>query len=246
MTDRFDERDGLAADYALGVLEGDARARAEALIAEDPAFAAEVEAWQARLAPLADGIAPVAPPDRVWRQIESVLEPAPLAAPDRRAAVEAGRGRRTGLLSSLWFWRWSTAFAAATALVLALVMALDQRPAAPDDDRRFVAVLDADGAQPAWLVTVDLATRQLTIRPVTEIAPGDRVHELWMIAGAEAAPESLGLLNTRNPIVVPLARAVDPGAPPVLAISLEPAGGSPTGRPTGPVVYQGRLLPLQQ
>jgi anti-sigma-K factor RskA len=63
------DRDMLAAEYVLGTLEGDEAQEAARLLRVDPAFAAAVRAWEARLAPLADTVAPVAPPPELWGRI---------------------------------------------------------------------------------------------------------------------------------------------------------------------------------
>lgn len=94
---------------------------------------------------------------------------------------------------------------------------------------------------------MDIAKRVLTIRPVADVAPGDQALELWLVASDDAPPRSLGLLNSNasSSLVLPAAWTNTEAAPAVLAISLEPVGGSPTGLPTGPVVYQGSILPLR-
>ena len=91
MTDAYNERDGLAAEYVLGTLEAVARREAEALAARDPAFAELVAEWERRLAPLAEDIQPVAPPTGLLARIENILNilgpvrgAAPMARPLRR------------------------------------------------------------------------------------------------------------------------------------------------------------------
>ena len=110
-----------------------------------------------------------------------------------------------------------------------------------------VAVLNQDPTSPAWLVTVDLAAQRLTIQPLAELPKRDKAYELWLVAGGDTPPRSLGLLQAEQPTTLPVAAVLRPDVPraAALAVSLEPAGGSPTGLPTGPVVYQGALLPLR-
>ena len=74
------ERGELAAEYALGVLDGEALARARSLAAGDPVFRAEVARWSGRLAPLLDDVAPVAPPARAWPQIDAAISAPPPSA----------------------------------------------------------------------------------------------------------------------------------------------------------------------
>lgn len=246
MTESFEDRDALAADFALGVLDRAERTQAQALYDRDPAFARLVDDWNERLAPMSEAIPPVEPPPEVWQHVQArILADAPLIAERRQTPPPPPR---PSIFARVTFWRWTTAMATAAAIVLGGLVALDQQIFAPDGDRNFVAVLDAAGEAPAWLVTVNIDTRELTIRPVSDMATQTGSHELWVIQDAESPPRSLGVLNPEAPLVIPVSDALDkPGQPAAtLAISLEPAGGSPTGLPTGPVVYQGRLIPVAQ
>jgi anti-sigma-K factor RskA len=108
----------------------------------------------------------------------------------------------------------------------------------------FVAVFQKDDASPAFLLTFDLDKRQLTVRRVGAEQREGRSYELWLVSDKYPAPRSLGVIGTASYTV----RQADPEYDPVVinratyAISLEPEGGSPTGSPTGPVLYHGRLL----
>ena len=86
-----------------------------------------------------------------------------------------------------------------------------------------------------------MSNRRVAVRQLASAPPG-RSHELWIIAGPGQAPRSLGVINAADaakPHSMPehVAQALPKGA--ILAVSLEPAGGSPTGAPTGPVLYSG-------
>ena len=235
--------DLLAAEYALGVLEADARAEAQARLREDAAFAAKVEAWNAKLAPLAEGLAPQTPPASVKQQLTERLfggdEPASKGAP--------------GFLDSLAFWRGATAVAAGAALAaFALVMV---GPTASQPDPRlqpgYFAALRAQDASPVVLVRYDPDAGELFISgPVEGEADQPVQPELWVIPpGQGAVPRSLGLiasvtgdLTDRVEIDAETGREIAQGA--TLAISLEPPGGSPTGAPTGPVIALGAVQTL--
>lgn len=204
-----DEDDALAAELALGVLEGEARARAEARLHRDPALALRVAAWQALLAPLNDDYAPAPVPADLLGRIESRLFPAP--APRRRMWL-AGL---TGL-----------GLAAVTALALVAFVFLSGPPA------QVAAQLVAENGALAYDAVFD-GLRLTVTRAAGEPAPEGQVHELWIIAPG-AAPVSLGLLE-QAPLVVAYP------TPPVgwvLAVTLEPAGGAPEGKPTGPVILK--------
>lgn len=109
---------------------------------------------------------------------------------------------------------------------------------------QYVAVLQRDAASPAFLLTFDLDKRTLTVRTVrAERQPG-KTYELWLVSDRFKSPRSLGVISneefTQRPQLanydsVTINRAT-------YAVSLEPEGGSPTGAPTGPVLYSGKLL----
>jgi anti-sigma-K factor RskA len=251
MTDELPETEALAAEYVLGSLDRAARVRAERMRQSDPAFARLVDLWQQHLAPLAAATPAVRPPPKVWAAIEQVLAgqrraPVPRSVPRRRLGPLGGeQGERLGRAHSPAFWRrWALgASALAAALALYIVLA----PAVPPATR-YVALLGAGDATPALLVTVDPAAGRMTIRPLETAAVEDRALQLWLVGGGQAPPRSLGLLDPVHEIALkldPQAKArLRPSA--ALAVSLEPPGGSPTGLPTGPVIYQGPLLALAE
>ncbi len=208
---RDDEDDALAAELALGVLEGEERAAAQTRAARDPAFAARVAAWEARLAPLADQVAPVPAPN-----LMPVIE-ARLFAQDRRE-----RRFRLGALIGAGF--------ASVAVMLLAVAFLWMTPAPAVQ----VHMQTADAAT-AYDATFD-GFNLTVIRSAGHAAPAGQVHELWIIAPGKD-PVSLGLLQDR-PLVVGYPT---PPAGWTLAVSVEPAGGAPAGKPTGPVVMASEI-----
>jgi anti-sigma-K factor RskA len=116
-----------------------------------------------------------------------------------------------------------------------------QRTVAPQG---FVAVLQKDAASPAFIVSVDLASRQLTVRAVSAAAPAGKAYELWLVSDRYDAPRSLGLIQNAD---FTRSQKLDAYPPDVIkgslfAVSLEPAGGSTTGKPTGPVLFGGKLM----
>lgn len=226
-----DEREQLAAEYALGTLEGAEREAFARAIVADAGLAARVEFWSRLLAPLTEAAPAVDPPAALWNRIEAALTRP--AAPTPATA---------GWWSSLVFWRPVGVVGALAALALALYLGL-ALPAAPT----HVAVLNAEGSRQAVVVTLNAASGALTVRPLAPFAaPGDL--ELWIVPEAGAPPRSLGLIAADAAVARKVAaerlRGVGAGA--VLAVSLEPKGGSPTGLPTGPVLCSGPLLALAQ
>lgn len=227
-----DGDDIAAAEYALGLLEA-AEARAfAARLAREPALARRLAAWEEHFSRLAEATPATVPPRRLWRRVRRGLDDEPAAA----APGAAWRGLAIGgaltamlalaLLGQTWF-----APEPAAPTFTAALEATEALPDAPDGPVARVA-LEAEGALNAQLEGVTPA-------------PG-RSFELWLIAG-EAAPVSLGLLAPGEPVRLDLAETVRAALatadPLVLAISDEPAGGSPTGAPTGAVLALGPLKP---
>jgi anti-sigma-K factor RskA len=232
--------DRLAAEYVAGLLRGPARRRFEALLPAHPALRAEVRAWQDRLLPLTAVVAPQTPSPEVWRRIEARIHG---AAPATSAASVAS-APSGGWWRQLAFWRGVSAFAGVAALTLG-VMLVNPGPAQPP----IVVVLSAATPAPgtpagavvpaSFVASISGDGRAVVTRPLTNVAlQPDRVLELWAAAGT-GAPRSLGLISANGATVV--RKTVLPVGTDHLAVSLEPPGGSPTGAPTGPVLYVGRL-----
>lgn len=227
--------DALAAQYVAGTLRGRARARFAALLPGHPALQAAVRDWQARLMPLTGVLAEEPPPPRVWRAIERRLWPTPLAA-----AAPLPWWQR------LAPWRALSGFAAAAVVGMAVLVA-NPPPAQPP----VVVVLQGTGADAAiggaFVASFSGDGRALVTRPLTPVAlTRDRVLELWSVPpeSAGGAPKSLGLIAADGATVLRRDRlppALLHGGAAALAVSVEPPGGSPTGAPTGPVVFAGKL-----
>lgn len=227
---RRERADALAAQYVAGTLRGAARRRFEALLPGHPALRAAVAAWQERLMPLTTVLPPEPVPPRVWQRIEARLwpQPAPLAW-----------WQRLGL------WRAATGLAAVATLSLAVLL---QQQSAGGDAPPVVVVLQATeaGAPSTMLVAgVSGDGQSMVMRPLQPVAlAADRALELWAVP-PQGAPRSLGLISAAGVTVLRRERLpaslLDAGKTAALAVSVEPPGGSPTGVPTGPVVYAGKL-----
>jgi anti-sigma-K factor RskA len=113
----------------------------------------------------------------------------------------------------------------------------------PPQDR-LVAVLQQEPTAPAFLVTVDAQSRTLTVRRVSATPETDRSYELWLISSKFPNPRSLGVVGgeefTTRPLPANFDRDTIRGAS--YAVSLEPAGGSPSGVPTGPILFTGKMV----
>jgi len=228
----FDDIDALAGEYVLGTLDAAERASVAARRQREPALDEAVAAWEARLAPLMDEIAPVAPPDHL---LDSIIS---------RIDGVAGRDEIAVLRRRLRSWR--IAAAGASAIAAGLVLFVATRTLAPSrPGENFVAVLQHDAASPAFILSVDVAARTLTIRPVAAAPQTDRSYELWLVNARLHAPRSLGVVQNAA-FTVASSRLNDLPRNIVrdstFAVTLEPLGGSPSGLPTGPILYSGTLV----
>lgn len=219
----------LAAEYVLGTLRGRARSRFEALMRSDRALAMEARRWEDALTPLADSLAAIEPPRRVWSNIEArIASRERLEAPARAPA--AGLWRAFGLVAG-----------GLASVLLAFFVWIS---AVPRGEPLFVAVL-ADTV-PRMVVSM----HQPDLLQVRVVKPWrgmeGRSLELWVMPG-QGAPRSLGLVKNAMGDTMMHVSPDDPrvqGAR-ALAVSMEPAGGSPTGEPTGAVVCSGMIAPVK-
>ena len=227
--------DRLAAGYVLGTLRGPARRRFEALLPAHAALRGEVRAWQDRLMPLAAGLEPVTPSPQVWARIKARINPATSSARAPVAAPPAGRW-----WAQLAFWRGFSALASLAAVSLAVLLANPSPTPAP-----VLVVLSATvpgnaGTQPAsFVASISGDGRAMVTKPLINVnLQADRALELWAVPAA-GAPRSLGLISASGATVLKRDQVLKNAA--ALAVSLEPPGGSPTGAPTGPILYVGKL-----
>ena len=223
--------DKLAAEYVLGTLRGAARRRFDTLQTRHAVIRRAVEEWQDRLHPLAE-LAPAATPrPQVWDNISRQVG---LAQP-------SGAGWLQRLRDSLGFWRGLSL--ASTTLAALLVVVLLTRQFGTEAPPSFVAMLADDRSQPVAVVTGNARTHSLTVKLVApQTVAADRSLELWAVP-KEGNPRSLGLLAADGSITLALPANATPDTVPLLAVTLEPKGGSPKADgPTGPVVFKGAWL----
>lgn len=231
-----DDPRSLAGEYVLGTLSAEERAAFERALAEDPGLGREVRLWEERLAPLADGIAPVAPDPVVWTRIEQAIR-----APDRPADPPPDEWALARLRRSRNVWRGIALAAGALAAGLALFVAASFGPLTGSGGD-YVAVVNRGGELPALIVRVDARAGVVHVRSLSAEAPPDHSLELWYVRAGEA-PRSLGVVTAAaGGMPMPPGIAAPALAGASLAVSVEPKGGSPTGSPTGPVVYSGALI----
>ena len=222
----------IAAEYVLGVLGAVQRRAAERRIGRDMAFAREVAFWEERLGGLADAVPPVEPPLGGWARIEAAL-----ARADRATEAKPGFWHNLPLWRSLALASTTLAAACIAALIYVGTVSL---PTAP-----LLARLDAESGQAGFVAAVSSGGGSLTIVPAALLSAEQKSMELWLIPPGDK-PHSLGLIDPDKPVTikVPKDLLTQINSEAVLAVSLEPPGGSPTGQPTGPVIANGKLAAL--
>lgn len=230
--DRGRRLDALAAEYALGTLSPRARQRLATIARQDARVAVALRRWEYRLAGLAEGVPAVTPAPRVWENIRG-----------RLGIAEVPDARRTRWWANLPLWRGLATAGFALAVVLGvLLLAVPGREPA----EALVVVLAGQDARPALVASAAPGSRVLLVKTVTNVpVAAGRTLELWALPEGRN-PQSLGLVPATGVVRLSLPRpaAATLQDVPALAISLEPAGGSPTGLPTGPVLYSGAVQRL--
>jgi anti-sigma-K factor RskA len=236
----FEEDDLLAAEFVLGLLEGQELAAAQWREIEDSSFARAVNEWNERFAPMFDSI-PLEQPradlwDRILERLQDKSTKVISFAPMRRRA-NLWRAYSLGV----------TALAASLALVLAFDVLNDSPvvrppPAATAAEPMLVATLAAEDGPSRLVISYDRASESLLVAPAELSGAAGHDHELWLLPPS-GTPRSLGIVRAGAPqrlrVPVELAAALRTDAS--LAVSVEPTGGSPTGLPTGPVIASGPL-----
>ena len=222
-----DER--LAAELALGLLEGEEFLAARGRAATDPAFAALVAQWEAHLAPLLDEISPIAPPEEIWTSIAATL------------ARGEPNGEVVALRRRLRFWQGAAtagalaACAALAALVLSPQMSGPKEPAAP-----LVASIPISETPLRLAVTYLPDRGELLVSAQGLTADGVHDHELWLVPD-RGQLRSLGVIAPgqvrRVRLGADTARLIHTGS--AMVLTREPLGGKPAGAAAGPVVARG-------
>lgn len=223
-------RDKLAAEYVLGTLRG--RARFQSLLKYDVSLRRLVAEWEARLTPMAAAAGEIAPPARVWQKIAA------------RIGAASVRG---GWWASLALWRTLAAASATAVLALGIYLGAAPRPEPPIT---MVAVMSDDQSRPAMVVSwppreegrdYHIRIRIIQDHPTMAV---NTSWELWMLPAGKQPPVSLGLVTTDLTQIITIRPALATRVWEAwgVALSVEPKGGSPTGAPTGPVIFKGQCV----
>ena len=218
MTDpmEFDDDDMLAAEYALGLLEGEALTVARRRAASDGDFARLVTFWEVRLATMAEDIAPQAPPAAAKRDLMNRL---------------FGEEAKPGFWSSLRLWQGLSLASLALLAVLAFGQVFTPTPRGP----LYTAEIAAAEGDFRVIAVVDKTANEVHLTRTLGAAPQGRILQVWAHGPGEPA-QSVGLWPEGETVrlALPPEIAAVTGVL-TLGVSEEPPGGSPTGSPSGRV-----------
>ena len=213
--------DRLAAEYVLGTLTGGARRRFDALLPAHPALRRAVAGWEKRLLPMALKAEPVQPAQAVWSAIEGKLGWAAPAAASKTSSLR------------LRFWQAFAAVATVAAVVLGTT------PRTVPSEAPMIVVLHATKGTETLVAGLSPDRHELSIQPLQKVSlTSDQSLELWALK-KDGPPASLGVIAADR--LTAVNKRTLPKDIKGLAVSLEPLGGSPTGAPTGPVLFVGEL-----
>jgi anti-sigma-K factor RskA len=220
-----DPNKALAAEYVLGTLDGEERARFAERLSTEPALQQDVWFWERHFASLADDIAAVTPPVALQKKMET-----------RLFGVEP----KAGIWHRLEFWR-GLSIAALAVLILVVAVPRFMQPTPPPTS---VAELSATDSPVKMAAIFDPTHNVIRYNRVSGTPADGRDYELWAIIGNDA-PVSLGVVPQGETGIIPVsAQLAARMTAATLAISDEPKGGSPTGKATGPILAVGKLTPI--
>ena len=225
----------LAAEYVLGTLRGGARHRFEQWLQQDAALRMVVSQWEAHLIPMAEFSKAVPPPAGVWPALE------------KRLGLKVSEDRWAywrNLRQDLAFWRGLGMFSTTAAIVLFSVL-LGRQAEPPVPQTSYVATLSDDKAQAIAVITGDVKRGKLQVRMVTaQNIAADKSLELWAV-GKDGKVKSLGLVADKGIITLPMPANMNSDSVPLLAVTLEPKGGSGNPeKPSGPIIFKGNWVQI--
>ena len=221
-----DDLDQLAGEYVLGTLSAEQRQQVQQRLAHEPQLQAAVDAWEQRLLPLAELAQPVTPSALLWPRIERSLS----------SAVR----RSTSVWDSLGLWRGLAAAGLAATLVLGGLLLT--RVTAVNAPTYLVVLVAPQDKAPGWVIQAS-NSREIQLIPlaVAEV-PRDKALEFWTKGDDWQGPVSLGLVKPGQTLSVPLDKLPPLESNQLFELTLEPASGSPIGKPTGPIQFIGRAV----
>ncbi|MEO1830539.1 MAG: anti-sigma factor [Pseudomonas sp.] len=227
-----EQRRALIGEYVLGLLDEPEASEVRELIEHDRAAARMALEWEYHLLDLADVLPAQQPSPALWQRLQQSLGWLPASG-----ATEGGLSR---WWNSLGLWRLTSAGLALLVLLSWLPGVLRDAPTGAS----YTAVLQVPGesARPGWVVNVD-GDGTLTLDAlVADQIPPDRSVQFWTLVNPKDRPRSLGLIEPGKAVTLSAEQIGAVQAGQLFELTLEPKGGSPLDRPTGPVLYIGRAV----
>jgi len=230
------ERAAMAAEYVIGTLPVAELADFEHALARDFELQREVYYWQDKLLPMTRMLKPEEPAAAVWTRIE------------RSVTQQRQNASRSSPQAPWWqgltFWR-SGAFAASLlALVLAVQLLGPGRTPTTESARYYAVLQSPDNNSAGWIVEA-AAGGKLRLIPLgtTTVAP-QKALQFWTKPQGASGPTSLGLVPPDRVTEILVASLPALEREQLFELTLEPATGSPIGRPTGPILFVGRTVAM--
>ena len=225
-----EERLADASRYVLGDMDEAERAALESAMANDAELMTAVTRLTAQMQALDDTAGSLPVPDGLWQRIEAQLESD--SSVNTASAAGSAQRRRTALPP------WA-ALAASVVVAAGLGFAAGNL-AMPAPKPLVIAVLINEGAATPGAIVEAFADNSVRIVPLEAFdVPEGRILEVWTLPDADTGPVSLGRFSDPESIRLAGANLPAPKAGQLYEITLEPAPGSPTGRPTGPILVKG-------
>lgn len=220
-------------DYVIGAMSTQARRRFERLLMTDPELRTLLNQSEQKWNRLAERIPPMAVPTDLWKRIEQ-----------RIFGATPQTVTQTMKASNDSVWKgWAVAASLAAVFLTGYIVMQTQKPIG---QAGYMAVVLNQTQQPSWHVSIDPDNNTLAITALAEqTLPDDKAFELWLIADNQPQPVSMGLIPPKGRVVLPLDKTLAQGlhqVPAKLAVTVEPAGGSPTGQPTSAPIYIGNMV----
>lgn len=234
------EKEALAAEYALGLLDTEQLVRCNALVTSDPDFAGRVEAWRRNLIEIDMTVSPEPPTEGLWQRIATGIahpKAETIAAPARGAVARMRESWFAMLWGHLPAWRAMGLTAVAACMALAIALTVQTRNIARTPV--MVAVMMSDQNRPLALVNTFRDGRTELVPLEALSAPEGKSLQVWTLWDRGRGPVSVGLLEAMRNIKLSADGLPDTIPNQLFEVTLEPAGGSPTGRPTGPILMKG-------
>lgn len=239
----MNDTERLAAEYAVGLLQGEDLLRARGMLAAEPEFAQQVRRWEDHLAPLLDEVAPATPRSDLWQLIETRLE----------REAEQGTGGSSNVIAlqrKLARWRWAAAISSAAAAIAIAFVGITSLPSRADmqggqtpiAQAPLVSSIPVGDTGLRLEVTYLMEQSQLIVSATGLAGDGVHDHELWVVP-AQGTAQSLGVVAPgtirKSALDATLAAQLRDGAR--LVLTREPLGGAVPGSEAGPVVASGQL-----